>query len=298
MWSERQARWRNRSRGLAAAGKRLQERTETRFPVITHVTERMVGVNIFDSATRLAAQCFLTAVPLLFVVASFAPEAVRDQLVSSVRTMFGLTGQANDQLTDVFDGSGEEDIRNAVGSVGAVVVLLSATAVSRAMQRLCRRAWEIPRTGTRIAIWRWFAWIGAWMVLLIFQGPVRDGFGVGLWLGIPLTLLLQTAAWWWSQHLLLAGVIRWPPLLPGALITAAAVTVLSLGARVYMPIALNRSLATYGSTGSVFVLLSWLIVLCVAVAVGITLGAALAQEPYLARRLGGALPNRRRPEQP
>ncbi|MFG2483695.1 YhjD/YihY/BrkB family envelope integrity protein [Streptomyces virginiae] len=298
MWSERQARWRNRSRELAAAGKRLQERTETRFPVITHVTERMVGVNIFDSATRLAAQCFLTAVPLLFVVASFAPEAVRDQLVSSVRTMFGLTGQANDQLTDVFDGSGEEDIRNAVGSVGAVVVLLSATAVSRAMQRLCRRAWEIPRTGTRIAIWRWFAWIGAWMVLLIFQGPVRDGFGVGLWLGIPLTLLLQTAAWWWSQHLLLAGVIRWPPLLPGALITAAAVTVLSLGARVYMPIALNRSLATYGSTGSVFVLLSWLIVLCVAVAVGITLGAALAQEPYLARRLGGALPNRRRPEQP
>lgn len=67
-------------------------------------------------------------------------------------------------------------------------------------------------------------------------------------------------------------------------------TALSLGARVYMPIALNRSLDTYGSTGSVFVILSWLIVLCVAVAVGITLGAALAQEPYLARRLGSPAP--------
>lgn len=296
MWPERKERWRKRSRELVAAAKRAQERAETRFPVITHVTERMVGVNIFDSATRLAAQCFLTAVPLLFVVASFAPEGVRDQLVSSVRTMFGLTGQANDQLSDVFDGSGEEDIRNAVGAVGAVIVLLSATAVSRAMQRLCKRAWQIPRGGTRIAIWRWFAWIGAWMVLLIFQGPVRDGFGLGLWLGIPLTLLVQTAAWWWSQHLLLGGVIRWPPLLPGALITAAAVTALSLGARVYMPIALNRSLATYGSTGSVFVILSWLIVLCVAVAVGITLGAALAQEPYLARRLGSPVPGRMRQE--
>ncbi|MFI1650328.1 YhjD/YihY/BrkB family envelope integrity protein [Streptomyces avidinii] len=298
MASERRARWRRRSRELAASAKRLQERAETRFPVITNITERMVVVNIFDSATRLAAQCFLTAVPLLFVVASFAPAAVRDQLVSSVRTTFGLTGEADDQLKDALDGSGEDDIRNAVGLAGAVIVLLSATAVSRAMQRLCRRAWQIPRSGTRIAIWRWFAWIAAWMVLLIVQGPVRDGFGLGLWLGIPLTLLLQTGAWWWSQHLLLGGMIRWPPLLPGALLTAAAITALSLGARVYMPIALNRSLAAYGSTGSVFVILSWLIVLCVAIAIGITMGAALAQEPYLVRRLGSPAPSGRGEERP
>ncbi|MFJ7587677.1 YhjD/YihY/BrkB family envelope integrity protein [Streptomyces sp. NPDC097617] len=292
------ARWRARSREVAASARGLQARAETRFPVITHITERMVVVNIFDSATRLAAQCFLTAVPLLFVVASFAPAGVRDQLVDSVRTMFGLSGQADEQLKDVFNGSGEDDIRNAVGVAGAVIVLLSATAVSRAMQRLCRRAWQIPRSGTRIAIWRWFAWIAAWMVLLIVQGPVREGFGAGLWLGIPLTLLFQTGAWWWSQHLLLGAMIRWPPLLPGALLTAAAITALSLGARVYMPIALNRSLEAYGSTGSVFVILSWLIVLCVAVAVGITTGAALAQEPYMARRLGSPLPGRPREERP
>ncbi|CAM5360740.1 hypothetical protein SAVIM40S_00224 [Streptomyces avidinii] len=298
MASERRARWRGRSREVAASAKRLQERAETRFPVITNVTERMVVVNIFDSATRLAAQCFLTAVPLFFVIASFAPATVRDQMVSSVRTMFGLTGQADAQLEDVFDGSGEDDVRNAVGVVGAVIVLLSATAVSRAMQRLCRRAWQVPRAGTRIAIWRWFVWIAAWMGLLIVQGPVREGFGLGLWLGIPLTLLFQTGAWWWSQHLLLDGMIRWPPLLPGALLTAAAITALSLGARVYMPIALNRSLAAYGSTGSVFVILSWLIVLCVAVAIGITTGATLAQEPYLARRLGSPAPSGRREERP
>ncbi|MFJ3516834.1 YhjD/YihY/BrkB family envelope integrity protein [Streptomyces sp. NPDC090131] len=298
MPSGRKARWQSRSRELVAAGKRAQMRAETRFPVITHVTERMVLVNIFDSATRLAAQCFLTVVPLLFVFASFAPAPVREQLVESVRTMFGLTGEADKQLNDVFSGAGEDDLRNAVGVAGAVIVLLSATAVSRAMQRLCRRAWQIPRAGTRIAIWRWFAWIGAWMVLLVVQGPVRNGFGLGLWLGIPLTLLLQTGAWWWSQHLLLGGLIRWPPLLPGALLTAAAVTALSLGARVYMPIALNRSLAAYGSTGSVFVILSWLIVLCVAVAVGITTGATLAQEPYLARRLGSPSPGRTRRDDP
>ncbi|MFF3325638.1 YhjD/YihY/BrkB family envelope integrity protein [Streptomyces sp. NPDC002889] len=281
--------WQARYGKLIAAGKRLHTRTEARFPVISHLAARMVSVNIFDSATRLAAQCFLTAVPLLFVVGSFAPEGVRNQLISSVRAVFGLTGAANTQLEQVYKSS-TDPLREATGVVGSLMVLLSATAVSRAMQRLCKRAWEIPRAGTKIAAWRWLAWIGVWLAVLVVQAPLRNGFGVGLWLGIPITLLSQTALWWWTQHLLLGGLIRWLPLLPGAVLTAIAVTALSIGARFYMPRALNRALAEYGSLGSVFVLLSWLIVVCVATAVGICAGAVVAQEPPLARRLGSPPP--------
>ncbi|MEV7594946.1 hypothetical protein AB0O42_32255 [Streptomyces sp. NPDC089922] len=284
--------WRTRSRELAETGKRLQRRSEERFPVITHLAERMVSVNIFDSATRVAAQVFLTAVPLLFVVVSFAPQGVQDQLADSLRTMFGLTGAANEQLTDVFGGTSDEDLENAVGLVGSLMVLLSATAASRAVQRLCKRAWGIPRTGTRVAVWRWFVWIAVWTCLLVVQGPVREGFGVGLWLGVPLTLLFQTGVWWWTQHLLLGGLIGWLPLLPGAVITGGAVTALSLTARFYLPVALNKALGEFGAGGSVFVVLSWLIVLCVAVAIGLTLGAVLAQQPSLARRLGSPVPER------
>lgn len=86
------------------------------------------------------------------------------------------------------------------------------------------------------------------------------------------------------------------PLLPGALITAGAMTALSVTAGFYMPRALNRALSEYGSAGSIFVLLSWLIVLCVAVAGGVTVGAVLAQEPYFARRLGSPPPSRERME--
>ncbi|MFD9571956.1 YhjD/YihY/BrkB family envelope integrity protein [Streptomyces sp. NPDC059982] len=288
--------WRTRSRQTVAAVRRLQLDVETRFPVITQMAERMVSVNIFDSATRVAAQVFLTAVPLLFVIASFAPPGLQDQLAASLRAVFGLTGAANDQLNDLFGGSHDEGVQSTVGVVGSLMVLLSATAVSRAVQRLCKRAWEIPRRGARIAVWRWGVWIAVWMCLLVVQGPVRDGFGVGLWLGVPLTLVFQTAAWWWTQHLLLGGTVGWLPLLPGALITAGAVTALSLTARFYMPVALNRALAEYGAAGSVFVLLSWLIVLCVAVAIGISVGAVLAQDPWLARRLNSPAPNWRRPE--
>ncbi|MFE3325775.1 YhjD/YihY/BrkB family envelope integrity protein [Streptomyces sp. NPDC059176] len=252
---------------------------------MTHLTARMITVNIFDSATRLAAQCFLTAVPLVFVVGSFAPQAVRSQLISSVKAVFGITGATAEQLEAVYKST-DGGLREVTGVVGGLMVLLSATAVSRAMQRLCKRAWLIPRTGVRIAPWRWLAWIVVWLCALIVQGPVRDGFGVGLWLGVPVTLLTQSALWWWSQHLLLGRLVPWLPLLPGALLTGLAATAMSVGSRYYMPRALDRSLSEYGSLGPVFTLLSWLIVLCVTIAVGITVGAVLAKEPWLARRLG------------
>ncbi|MGW1591770.1 YhjD/YihY/BrkB family envelope integrity protein [Streptomyces sp. NPDC002386] len=270
---------------MVAWAKAAHRRAESRFPVVTHLADRIVSVNIFDSGTRVAAQCFLTAVPLLFVVAAYAPSAVRHQLVASVREVFGLTGAANAELEKVFEPT-TGDLQQATGIVGGLMVLLSATAVSRAMQRLCKRAWEIPRAGTHIAPWRWLAWLALWLGVLVLQGPVRDGFGVGAWLGVPLTLLTQTGLWWWTQHLLLGGLIGWKPLLPGAVLTAAVLTVLSVTARLYMPRALNRALAEYGPAGSVFVLLSWLIVVCVAGAVSISVGAVLAQEPFLAHRLG------------
>ncbi|MER6065338.1 YhjD/YihY/BrkB family envelope integrity protein [Streptomyces sp. NPDC001792] len=282
-----------RGKKLTAWATSVHRRAESRFPVVTHLADRMVSVNIFDSATRLAAQCFLTAVPLLFVFAACAPGAVRDQLIASVTAVFGLTGTSRAELDQALQPT-SGDLKQTTGVVGGLMVLLSATAVSRAMQRLCKRAWEIPRTGTRIAPWRWLAWLALWLGVLVLQGPLREGFGAGAWLGIPLTWVSQVGLWWWTQHLLLGGLVGWKPLLPGALITATVLTALAMTARLYMPRALDRALADYGSVGSVFVLLSWLIVVCVAAAVAVSAGAVLAQEPFLAGRLGSPPPRRDR----
>lgn len=277
--------WRGRIRELTAWQKAFHARVETRFPVVTGLVDRMVSVNIFDSATRIAAQCFLTAVPLLFVVGAYAPTTVRDQVSASVSAVFGLTGQAADEVKQAFQPP-DDDLRQATGLVGLLMVLLSATAVSRAVQRLCRRAWLLPRTGAKVAPWRWLAWIALWLGALVVQGLLHNGFGQGTGWGLPVILVMQAAMWWWTQHLLLAGVVHWAPLLPGAVLTAVAVSVLSVTAHFYMPRALNRALADYGSAGSVFVLLSWLIIMCVAVAISLSAGAVLSQEPFLRRRLG------------
>ncbi|MFD9378115.1 YhjD/YihY/BrkB family envelope integrity protein [Streptomyces sp. NPDC059999] len=270
--------WKERLRGLHA-------RIEGRFPVVTELTGRLLSTNLLDGATRLASQAFLASVPLLFAVAAFAPQGVRDQLRESLRTVFGLTGQADAQLQKVLGSSTGKNLRETTGVVGLLMALISATSFSRAMARVCERAWQLPKSRTRIAAWRWFAWLLALLLVVFMEGPIREGFGAGLWIGIPLTFLLGVGVWMWTQHLFLAGRIGWTALLPGAVLASIATTVLSLSATLYMPTALNRALNEYGSLGLVLTLLSWLIAICAAVTFAVTIGAVLAQEPPLNRFL-------------
>ncbi|MFF4659343.1 YhjD/YihY/BrkB family envelope integrity protein [Streptomyces sp. NPDC001381] len=269
----------------------LRSRAETRFPLITHLMSHLISVNVLDSATRLAAQTFLTAVPLLFVVASIAPQELRDQFVSSLHHVFGLSGTADAELKKAFQaGENDDELRQTTGIVSGLMVLVSATACSRAMQRLCERAWSLPRASARVAAWRWIAWLAAWLVMIAVQGGLREGFGWGWWLGLPLLLVAEVGMWWWTQYLLLTARVPWLPLLPGALLTGAALSVLTSTASLYVPRVLNHSLEKYGSMGAVFTLLSWLITLCVVVTLCVTAGAVVAREPWAARHLGSPEP--------
>jgi membrane protein len=148
-----------------------------------------------------------------------------------------------------------------------------------------RRSWHLPKAGARLAAWRWLAWLGVWPAALIFQGPIRDAFGTGRVLGAVLALVSGTLLWWWTQHLLLGARVRWLPLLPGAILVALGEQAVTWASRLYMPHAVDRSLAQFGSLGLVFVLLSWLIMFFVVVTVGIAVGHVLALEPLSARPL-------------
>ncbi|GHE68455.1 hypothetical protein GCM10014715_22680 [Streptomyces spiralis] len=264
---------------------RLLTTVEQRFPVVTELANRLLSTNLLDAGTRLAAQAFLAAVPVLFAVAAFAPQSMRDQLRDSLRAMFGLTGACDEELQRVLTDPAGKSLRETTGVVGLLITLLSATSFSRAMARVCERAWRLPRTGARAAAWRWVVWLLALVLVVFLQGPIRDGFGAGLWLGTPLLFVVATGVWLWTQHLLLAARVPWTRLLPGALLAAAATSALGLTARLYMPTALNRALSEYGALGMVLVMLSWLIVLCAAITFALTIGAVLADEPPLNRYL-------------
>ncbi|MEU3490411.1 ribonuclease BN [Streptomyces massasporeus] len=239
---------------------------------------RLSTLNIVESSVRLAAQAFLTALPLLMTVAAFAPDWMQDLLADSLRAVLGMSGDTLDELRRVFSATGTT--RNTAGAVSAVVTLLSATAFSRALQAVCERCWHLPRAPLRTAVWRWLLWLVVWLACLLLQAPVRNAFGAGAVPGVLLSVLSATLLWWWSQHLLLGGRIGWRSLLPGALLAGSGTVLLSLAARVLVPTAMERSLDEFGPLGPVFTFLSWLIAVFLVAVSGLALGEYVASTTW------------------
>ncbi|WBP84888.1 YhjD/YihY/BrkB family envelope integrity protein [Kitasatospora cathayae] len=267
----------SRAQRIRAGSTRLRGRTarlrEAPFP--RRLAAQLIHIHVLDTATRLAAQAFLTAIPVLFVMAAFMPREVRKSVSESLRTVLGLHGASLDQVRQVLETS-QTETTESFGTAGILVTLLSATSCSRVLQRLCERSWHLPHLAGRLAAWRWLAWLLVWLAALTVQGQVWGGFGAGNGLGLVLYLLTVTLLWWWTQHLLLGGRVRWLPLLPGAALTSAALTALAWGSRLYVPRSLNRSVTQFGSLGLVFTLLSWLIVVFTAITLAIGIGYVVA----------------------
>ena len=227
--------------GTSGQGDKALGRTAARIAAglrsgaVARLLSRWSTLNIVEGSVRLAAQAFLTALPLLMIVAAFAPGWVQDLLADSLRAVLGIRGDTLDELRRVFSATGTT--RNTAGAVSAVVTLVSATAFSRALQAVCLRCWHLARTPIRAAVWRWLLWLVVWLAYLLLQAPLRDGFGAGPVTGVLLSVLSATLLWWWSQHLLLGGRIGWRSLLPGALLAGGGTVLLSLAARVLVPTA-------------------------------------------------------------
>ncbi len=254
------------------------------LPFARRVAQQLKRVGVLDNATRLAAQAFLTALPMLIAIATYSPEVIRAELLVSLRSIFGTPNPVMHQVEGVYKGG--PGARETWGAVGVLVTLVSATAFVRALQRLCERSWQLPHSGIRIAVWRWFAWLIVWTTALVCQGMLHTGFGAGLLLAVPLQVVVAVLVWWWTQHLLLAGRIGWRRLFPGALVTGGAVVAFTGVSGLWLPHSLELSVQRYGPLGSVFTVLSWLILFFAIVVVGIAVGYVLAQQRPFSRTAG------------
>ncbi len=238
--------------------------------------ERLVEIQFVDRSVALGSLAFTAIVPLLVIVSAFLPGT--DGLANELVRRFELRGATAELVREVF--AQPDAVRQSVSWLGLLLLVVAALSFTRALQRVYERAWRLEArglTGTRAGL-TWIAGIVVWSTLfsavrrglLDLTGPVAS-----------LTILLvgDAVLWLWSPWILLARRVHWRALLPSALLTAIAMTAISIGSVIWMPEAIGRSATHYGSIGIAIALVSWLVgvgfALTLCAAVGAVLGGAV-----------------------
>src|SRR5919107_722871 len=113
-------------------------------------------VELFDRSMAIAAQLFTSILPLLMALASWFGWSN-----SSAAALLVMPPEAR----GVFEDTISTTSATTFGTVGVLLVVASATSLSRALTRACAAQWDLERpTMTLGAAWRWVAAVLALVV--------------------------------------------------------------------------------------------------------------------------------------
>jgi membrane protein len=243
-----------------------------------------IRIEVFDRSMTIAAQFFTSVFPILILVASILGAADSGAIAEAV--------DMPQESRELLDQALEQSASSTFGLVGALIVLASATSLSRALTRAFAAIWLLPRPRSTLrSAWRWLAVVVSLALSLVvvralgkFAADVPPG---GVWQRV-VALACDVAIMLLVPWLLLSGAVALRRLLPGALLFAAVMLVVRPASAVWLPRALDVSADRYGSIGVAFTYLAWLYVVAFCVLVSAVLGQVLAMDPgWLGRRIRG-----------
>jgi membrane protein len=240
--------------------------------------EGFIALQGFDRAVALAGQAFTALIPLLIVYSAVTSKASGRDFADQIIEAFELTGTAAANIRQAF--APPTSVESSVNFFGVFLLIFSALAFTRALQRLYQLAWGQTSLGMRAAKWG-LVWLGI-IVLWITVRPVLLGWSHGV-LRLLLSIALGGLVWLITPYVLLGRRISWQQLAPTALLTGFGMTVLALCSAIWMPHSVATLAEQFGTIGVAFALLSWLVgygfVLVVAAA-----GGAVIEERLTTRR--------------
>lgn len=231
-------------------------------------------LQIFDRSMTIAAQLFTSLFPILIMGAAFVGADPTTEALDSP----DLPEETSAVLDQVVV-SGEA---STFGLVGMLVVLASATSLSRALTRAYDTIWQHDRTRTSASqAWRWLA-----AVMVLAVAVVLSRFVVRAVSGIPPRDVWSTSVAFAINAgvavivpwLLMAGRVRVRLLAPGALLFAL---VLMLGrplTTAYLTQAVGSSAERYGSIGVAFTYLTFLYCVAFVLLAAAVLGQVVATD--------------------
>jgi membrane protein len=241
-----------------------------------HLWERLNAIDFINKAMLFAAVLLLCVLPFMIIVSALAGHTA----VSGLSRRLGLNHQASLDLGHLFTSSTATS--NAVTGTAYVFFILGGIAGATAVQDLYERAFGLEARGMK-DILRRLLWVG-----IVVGGSAAIGW-IGPWLhrsGGPVLLSVSGLVflilfWWFTMWLLLAGRIGWRDLFPSAVATG----VCWLGMQVVFSFFFSSDLINdnqkYGSIGTIFALMSYLIAIGVVIILGALCGVVWRERKTL-----------------
>jgi membrane protein len=243
-----------------------------------------IRIEIFDRSMTIAAQFFTSVFPILILMATWVGAAGSAEIAEAV----DLPEESQSVLDQAVQNSGGATF----GIVGTLIVLVSATSLSRALTRSFAAIWHLPRPKSSLkSAWRWLAVVVALALSLVvvraLSGFVEAVPPRNFWermVVLASDLVLASFVPW----LLLSGAVRLRRLLPGALIFASLMLAVRPASALWLPRALEVSADRYGSIGVAFTYLAWLYVVSFCALLTAVVGQVVAEDSgWLGRLIRG-----------
>jgi membrane protein len=278
-------------RRLVGGARDLVYRVLDVVPPVRRTVDELLRVEFLDRAVVIAAQGLFAVLPMVIVLSAFLPDELTTAGLDRFESVTGIgTASADLPQSAVVDVS---DVRTQTGLLGVVIVVLSASSFARAVQRMYERTWELRHLGgfrgRRLCLGWLVGWlIGLQVLSLIGWLGARVDFEVLApgWFG--LRVVVASAVWWWTIHVLLAGRVPWRRLAVAAVLTGTSLVVYAAGSSVVMPRYATSTTEQFGTLGLVLTIASWLVGFGGVMVVAAVIGRVLTEDPFtlgLLRRL-------------
>ncbi|NKY38075.1 hypothetical protein [Cellulomonas septica] len=260
-----------RSRRVAARLRRTSSGA-----LIERVYVGFVAIEPFDRAMTLAAQAFVSLVPVMIVTAALKPD--REGFGSFMADSLGLSDATRESLAGSV--STDASVGSSVGVLGLLVALIGATSYSRALERMYAKVWQVKRPGLRSA-WRWPATVLAVIVaigLLELTRQATEGVPLPALWDFLVRLVIWGVVWTFVPWALLRAQVSVRVLAFSGLMSAFLLGVLSIAGTLYLPIVLVSGARQFGVLGLVFAYIGWLFAVSFALVLACVVGRACAEE--------------------
>jgi len=214
-----------------------------------------IRLGIFDRSMTLAAQFFTSVLPILILAATWVGSRDTNRLADALN----MPDESRKALADAVGTS-----TGAFGIVGTLMVLISATSLSRAFTRAFATIWEVPKPRNSISsAWRWLAVVVTLALSLVaLRALVQAAAELpppGFW-RLIVAAVCDFGVAVFVPWVLLESKVRPRLLLTGALIYAVVMCVVRPAAALWLPKALESSADHYGTIGVAFTYIAWLYV--------------------------------------